>query len=142
MKYPFEYRKLGDFTYHVLPEPGEIKAFVMKWAMREWEMDHAAAPDEHWTVAWMETLPKMEFALQVISLNDVRPNPDLMSREEFQISLKERADDREESILRGQSIEPLLINRDGFELMDGYTRYALLNRYKQKEVYAYVGKTP
>jgi hypothetical protein len=62
-----------------------------------------------------------------------------MSVEEFQIGLKERADERQESILRGISIEPLLINRDGFELMDGYTRYTVLNRYQQTEVYAYVG---
>ena len=96
MIFSFEYRKLGDFTYHVLSDPGDIRAFVMKWAMREWEIDHAEAPDEHWTVAWMDALPKMDFALEVIRLDEVRPNPDLMSVEEFQISLKERADDRGE----------------------------------------------
>jgi ParB-like chromosome segregation protein Spo0J len=81
----------------------------------------------------------MNLALEIINLNDIHPNPDLMSREDFQIGLKERADEREESILRGISIEPLLINKDGFELMDGYTRYTVLKRYEQKEVYAYVG---
>ena len=58
---------------------------------------------------------------------------------EFQNRLKERADDREESMLRGISIEPLLINRNDFELMDGYTRYTVLKRHGQKEVHAYVG---
>jgi hypothetical protein len=53
--------------------------------------------------------------------------------------LRQRAEEREESILRGVSIEPLLINRDGFELMDGYTRYMVLKKYNQHEVYAYVG---
>jgi hypothetical protein len=139
MNFPFEYRKLGDFTYHVLSDPGEIRAFVMQWIMREWEFDHNEAPEEHWTVAWMETLPKMDFALEVIRLEDIRPNPDLMSGEEFQRSLKERADEREESVLRGISLEPLLVNRNGFELMDGYTRYTVLKRYAQREVYAYMG---
>jgi hypothetical protein len=55
--------------------------------------------------------------------------------------LQERADEREESVLRGISIEPLLINRNGFQLMDGYTRYTVLKRYAQKEVYAFVGLT-
>jgi hypothetical protein len=141
MNHTFEYRKLGDFMYHVLSDPDEIKSFLMKWVMHEWELDHAEAPHEHWTVAWMEALPGMEFALEVIRLDDIRPHPDLMSVEEFQISLKERADDREESILRGISIEPLLVNRDGFELMDGYTRYTVLKRYGQNEVYAYLGRT-
>jgi hypothetical protein len=63
-----------------------------------------------------------------------------MNVKEFQSRLKERADEREESILRGTSIEPLLVNRNGFELMDGYTRYTVLKRYSQEEVYAYLGR--
>jgi hypothetical protein len=81
----------------------------------------------------------MEFALEVVRLDNICPNPDLMSVEDFQTSLKERADDREESILRSISIEPLLLNRYSFELMDGYTRYTVLKRYKQEEVYVYLG---
>ena len=139
MFYPFEYRKLGNFTYHILPDSNEIKKYVMHWIMHEWEMDHHEAPHEPWTVNWMNALPKMEFTLQVIPLETIHPNADLWSVDEFQTSLKERADDREWSILRGCSIEPLLVNRDGYELMDGYTRYVVLNRYGQKEVFAYVG---
>jgi len=104
-------------------------------------VNHNEAPAEHWTVTWMDLLPKMEFTLEVIKLDDINPHPDLMSVPEFITSLQERADEREESVLRGISIEPLLINRNGFQLMDGYTRYTVLKRYTQKEVYAYVGST-
>lgn len=137
--FSFEYRKLGDFMYHMISDPQDIKDFVMKWAMGEWESDHNLAPEEHWTVKWMSLLPRMEFSLEIINLDDICPNADLMSVEQFQVELKERADDREQSILRGMSIEPLLVNRDGCELMDGYTRYTVLKRYHQKEVYAYIG---
>ncbi|HXQ38006.1 MAG TPA: hypothetical protein VN843_28625 [Anaerolineales bacterium] len=136
MEFPFEYRTLGKFTYNVLTDTLTIKAYLMKWIMKEWESDHNKAPDEHWTVEWMNVFPRMEFALEVIQLDDIRPNADLFSVEEFQRGLKERADEREESMLRGVSIEALLVNRNGFELMDGYTRYTVLNRYQQKEVYA------
>jgi len=135
----FEYIKLGDFAYHILRNPAEIRSHIMKWIMREWEHDHNEAPDEHWTVAWMNVLPKMTFHLEIIRLEDIHPHPDLIRVEEFLADLKERADEREESILRGGSIEPLLVNRDGFELMDGYTRYTVLKRHEQKEVYAYLG---
>jgi len=111
----------------------------MKWIMREWESDHNEAPEETWTVEWINSLPKMEFALEIIELDVIHPRADLMSVKDFQISLKERADEREEGMLRGVSIEPLLVNRNGFELMDGYTRYTVLKRYHQKEVYAYIG---
>jgi hypothetical protein len=135
----FQYIKLGDFTYHILTDPADIRSHLMKWIMREWEIDHNEAPHEHWTVAWMNALPQMSFQLEVMRLEDIRPNADLWSVAEFRSDLEERADEREESILRGGSIEPLLIDRDGFELMDGYTRYTVLKRYEQKEVYAYVG---
>jgi hypothetical protein len=148
MEFSFEYRRLGDFTYHVLSDTAEIKTYLMKWIMHEWELDHDEAPEEHWTVKWMNVLPQMDFKLEIISLDDIYPNADLMSVEAFQISLKERAAEREEALLRGVSSEPLLIhgtaslvNRNGFELMDGYTRYTVLKRYQQKEVYAYVGTT-
>jgi hypothetical protein len=139
MRLPFEYRKLCDFTYHVLSDPTEIKTYLMKWIMREWQIDHNEAPEEHWTVEWMNGLPKMEFELEILRPEEIRPNADLMSIGDFRISLKERADEREEALLRGVSIEPLLVSRNGFELMDGYTRYTVLKRYEQKEVYAYAG---
>jgi hypothetical protein len=138
--FSFEYCKLGDFTYHVISDPTEIKTYLLKWIMREWETDHNEAPEEHWTIKWMNALPQMDFVLEIINLDDILPNTDLMSVEDFQKSLEERADEREESILRGISIEPLLIDKNSFELMDGYTRYTVLKRYKQKEVYAYGGE--
>ncbi|MGZ9226318.1 MAG: hypothetical protein ACXW4M_12270 [Anaerolineales bacterium] len=140
MEWSFEYRKLGDFTYHVLPDPVIIKAYLMKWILREWQVDHSEAPDEEWTVEWMNLLPKMRFALEILKLEGIHPRADLMSVEDLQTSQKERADEREEGMLRGVSIEPLLVNRNGSELMDGYTRYVVLKRHRQKEVYAYVGK--
>ena len=141
MQFPFEYRRLGDFTYHVLTDPDHIKAYVMVWIMREWESDHKEAPNEHWTVEWMNVLPTMKFSLEVLDTGEIHPHPDLMSAEEFITSLQERADEREEGMLRGVSIEPLLVNQDGFQLMDGYTRYSVLKKYNQGEVYAYVGST-
>jgi len=137
--FPFEYHKLGSFTYNVLSDPVDIKAYLMKWIMHEWEIDHNEAPNEHWTVTWMNVLPKMEFMLGIINLENINPHPDLMSIEEFISDLEERADEREESMLRGVSIEPLLVNRNSLELMDGYTRYTVLKRYNQKEAYTYVG---
>jgi hypothetical protein len=139
MKYNFDYCQLGSFTHHILKDQDTIKSYLMEWIMREWEADHNEAPKEHWTVAWMKVLPKMEFKIELIRLEDINLNKDLMSVEEFRVSLKERADEREESMMRGVSIEPLLVNRNGFELMDGYTRYTVLSRYNQNEVYAYIG---
>ncbi|SRR6266498_757949 len=135
----FDYRKLGDFTYHVIADPVEIKKHLMIWILREWEIDHNQTPEEFWTVEWMRALPKMDFALEVLPLAKIQPRSDLMSVHQFQVELEQRAKEREESVLRGGSMEPLLINRDSFELMDGYTRFMVLKKYNQLEVYAFVG---
>ena len=136
---PFHYVRLGDFTYNLLRDPHEIKSHLMKWIMQEWESDYSKDPNEHWSFEWMQVLPRMEFELVSLPLADIRPHPNLWGLEHFQVELKERADDREESLLRGMSIEPLLLNHNGLQLMDGYTRYVVLKRYEQDEVFAYVG---
>src|ERR1051325_10064882 len=115
---PFDYRKLGDFTYHVIADPAEIKKHLLIWILQEWEVDHNQAPDEFWTVEWMNAFPKMDFVLAILLLAKIQPRSDLMSVHQFQIALEQRAREREESVLRGVSIEPLLVNQDGFELMD------------------------
>jgi hypothetical protein len=73
MRFLFEYCKLGDFTYHVLVDPITIKVHLIEWNLREWEFDHNEAPEEKWTVEWMNLLPKMGFALEIIPLHDIHP---------------------------------------------------------------------
>ena len=59
--------------------------------------------------------------------------------DDFAANLMARSREREESMLRWISIEPLLINRAGWELMDGYIRYMVLMKYNQTRVLTYVG---
>lgn len=142
MKYEWQYRKFGDFTYNVLPR-SQIKPFVLEWIKREWEVDHAEFPDQPWTIEWLDLLRHMEFELEELNMADIRLRPELMSyrteADDFQVSLAARAREREESLLRGVSTEPLLVNREGWELIDGYTRYMVLKKHKQSKVLAYVG---
>ncbi|MHC4715278.1 MAG: ParB N-terminal domain-containing protein [Planctomycetota bacterium] len=141
-EFSWEYRQLGDFTYNVLPE-GQVKPFLLRWLKQEWERDHVEFPDQLWTVEWLEILPRMDFTLELLPLRQIRPRRDLVDYSipgySFAAELESRADELEESMLRGVSIEPLVVNREGLELMDGHTRYAVLARHSQKEAYAYVG---
>jgi hypothetical protein len=141
--FDFEYHKLGKFTYHLLAAPADIKALLTRWIMQEWEVDHREAPHEMWTVEWMSLLPQMEFSLQQVKLSEIQPRTDLMNHVAedgpFIDSLNERADEREEAMLRGVSIEPLLVNAQNMQLMDGYTRYTVLKRHGQEIVYIYAG---
>ena len=143
MKFKWKYRKLGDFTYNILPRT-QIKPFLMEQLKREWETDHAEFPDQYSTIEWLALLPQMEFSLEILGLGEINLRQDVMSYRndtyDFMTSLRERANERKESLLRGVSIEPLVVNGDGMELMDGYTRYIVLKEYQQENVYAYVGR--
>lgn len=86
----------------------------------------------------------MEFSLQILPLESINPRADLIAHEtatyNFMAELMERAEEREESLLRGVSTEPLVVNLDGLELMDGYTRYIVMQKHHQQQVYVYVGE--
>ena len=139
----FEYLQLGRFTYNILKDKNVIKPFLMKWLGREWERDHVEFPDQKWTLEWLEGLKLMKFQLEIVRIGNIIPRAELMSYEKdgysFTKELNERADEREESMMKGVSLEPLIIKKEGFELMDGYTRYLALKRLNEKQVYAYVG---
>ena len=143
MKYEWEYRKFGDFTYNVLPQ-SQIKPFLVEWVKREWEIDHSEFPDQPWTLQWLDLLSRMEFMLEELDMDRIQLRPDLMSYKttayDFMASLMARAQKREESLLRGVSTEPLLVNGSDFELMDGYTRYMVFRNHNQERVLAYVGR--
>lgn len=140
--YEWHYVKLGDFSYHVLP-PSQVKPYLLEWVRREWETDQAEFPDQRWTLEWLDLLPRMHFRLEELPLERIRLRPELMAyktdADDFLTSLMARAQEREESLLRGVSTEPLLVNRAGYELMDGYTRYMVLKKHLQQRVLAYVG---
>ena len=139
----FIYKKLGKFTYNVIEDESAIKPFLLKWIGKEWEADHAEFPDQLWTLEWMQSLPVMTFKVEIVEFEKIIPRKDLMEYQtgsyNFIEELNRRASEREESMLRGISIEPLLVRGDNMELMDGYTRYMVLRKHQQGEVYAYVG---
>ena len=141
--FEFEYRKLGGFTYNILANKEDVYPFLLQWIGQEWQSDHEEFPDQIWTIEWLKLLPQMTFSLETLDLKAIKPRADLMGHQtesySFIEELTARAKDRELSMLRGVSIEPLLINEDGLELMDGYTRYQVLQKYGQEKVYAYVG---
>ena len=91
-----------------------------------------------------DLLARMELTLEIIRLEEVRLRQELINYRsdtyDFMASLRKRADERRESFLRGVSIEPLVVNGDNMELMDGYTRYVVLKEYRQESIYAYVGR--
>jgi len=139
----FRYKKLGKFTYHIIRNKNQIKLFLLNWIGQEWLQDNVEFPDQQWTIDWSDLLPEMEFKLLIVELNKINLREDLMNYQtvgyNFLEELNNRVAEMEESVLQGSSIGPLLIKNEGFELMDGYTRYHILMKHQQKKTYAYIG---
>ncbi|KKK45147.1 MAG: hypothetical protein Lokiarch_12310 [Candidatus Lokiarchaeum sp. GC14_75] len=139
----FSYKNLGNFTYHIIKDKDKIKLVLLKWLGKEWKLDHEEFPDQPWTIEWLKLLPEMNYMLMTLDLEKINLREDLMKYKtdnyNFLEELNLRADEMEESVLQGSSIGPLIIKNNGFELMDGYTRYMILKKHQQKKVYAYVG---
>lgn len=142
MKLRWDYRQLGDFTYHVLPAD-LIEPFLNRFVAAEWRRDAAEHPEQPWTREWLTKLPRLQFRIERRALNTIHPRGDLITYRTptycFADELAERAVEMEESMLRGGSMEPLLVLGATGELMDGYTRYSILTAHQQSEAYAYVG---
>jgi hypothetical protein len=138
----FAYVRLGRFTYNVVHDASAATDLLRFWLKREWEADHAESPGEPWTVEWLSMLPRLRFRLSEMPLAAVHPRADLMRHEvgdySFLAALESRALEREESLLRGASLEPLVVLERNGELLDGYTRYWLLSRHGEPQVYAYL----
>ena len=139
----FSYKNLGNFTYHIIKDKDKIKLVLLKWLGKEWKLDHEEFPDQPWTIEWLKLLPEMNYMLMTLDLEKINLREDLMKYKtdnyNFLEELNLRADEMEESVLQGSSIGPLIIKNNGFELMDGYSRYMILKKHQQKKVYAYVG---
>ena len=139
----FRYKRLGIFTYHIIGHKDKIKPFLIKWLGREWQQDHEEFPDQKWTIEWLNLLSDLKFKLVIVDFDKINLREDLMNYKtddyDFMGELNLRIDEMEESVLKGSSIGPLIIRNEGFELMDGYTRYHILKKHQQKKAYAYVG---
>lgn len=139
----FIYRKLGNVVYNIIENEENINPCLTKWLGREWRIDNEEHPDQVWTKEWLTQLPNMNFKLAIVDIGEIRPRKELMNYKKgghsFRDELKERVRERQESILRGISIEPLVVRHSDMELMDGYTRYFVLKKLDEKKVYAYVG---
>jgi hypothetical protein len=132
-------------TYNVLSQ-SQVRPFLMEWVKREWEIDNSEFPDQPWSLEWLDILQRADFSLETLQLKEIRLRKELMDFKSgtysFTEELRKRAGERKESLLRGISLEPLIVNGDNMELMDGYTRYMVLRKHKQERVYAYVSHAP
>lgn len=96
--------------------------------------------------AWLKTLSKRKWSLQIIDMKRIKLNPDIMNYVDpqrgyvFSKRLAERSRELKESIRVGSSvIWPLIVRKKDMQLVDGCSRYSMLKAMGISRTYAYIG---
>ncbi len=139
-------RRLEGITYWVIDDPDAIYDFVNREIRREWEVDVRSEHRNPEDDTWLTTLSRRRWHLQMMDIFKVRLNPEIMNFVDpekgyiFSKSLEKRSLELRQAIeLGGVVLPPIIVRKEGFQLVDGYCRYTALKAMKVSKIYAYVG---
>jgi hypothetical protein len=141
-------RRLHSIEYRVFEDSDDIHDFINIEVRRELEADLGSMRQDLRDEALLNSLPKRKWKLDVVSLDDVRLSPMILSSSnvktgrKFTERLKERRLELRTALeSRGAVIWPIVLLREDNLLVDGYCRHSTLQEMGIPETYAYVGTT-
>lgn len=138
----FVNKKLGTFTYKTLESPEKITKYLRSELRKEWLQDQYEHPDQTWTPRWLNAVEENKFELRKVSLADIKPLQELMNWKtnsyNFIVELESRLAEAQETLECERAIAPIVVLKEGMELVDGYMRYHFLLRSGESETYAYI----
>ncbi len=138
-------RRLEGITYWVVDDPDAIYDFVNREIRREWEIDVRSEHRNPEDDPWLTTLSRRRWHLQMMDISKVRLNPEIMNFVDpekgyiFSKSLEKRSLELRQAIeLEGVVLPPIIVRKEGFQLVDGYCRYTALKAMNVSKIYAYI----
>jgi len=139
-------RRLEGITYWVIEDPEAIHDFTNTEIRKEWDEDARSEHRDPKNDPWLKSLAKRKWKLEIIDISRIKLNPGIMNYADpqtgyvFSRSLAERSQELLESInMGGVVISPLIVRKEGTQLVDGYCRYATIKAMNVTRIYAYVG---
>lgn len=139
-------RRLEGISYWVIEDPDAIYDFVNTELRKEWEADARSEHRDPKEDPWLKTLPKRKWHLEIMDITQIKLDPDIMNYVNpergcvFSKSLEKRNAELLESInLGGVVLSPLVVRKEGTQLVDGYCRYTTFKAMSVSRIYAYVG---
>jgi hypothetical protein len=139
-------RRLEGITYWLIEDSEAIYDFINKEIRNEWETDVASEHRDPKNDPWLKSLSKRRWSLETVEMTRIELNPEIMNYVDvergyvFSESLAKRSQELQKSIeMGGLAIWPLIVRKEGMQLVDGYCRYATLKAMEVRRTYAYVG---
>jgi hypothetical protein len=139
-------RRLEGIAYWVIADPEAIHDFINTEVRKEWEADARSEGRDPGEDNWLTTLSRREWSLTVLGTSSIRLDPEIMNyvNRKTGYNFKERVVERSEQLRReieefGHVIWPVIVNKEGMLLVDGYCRYVTLESMGVQRIYAYIG---
>jgi hypothetical protein len=137
-------RKLDGITYWVIEDPDEIHEFINTQIRKEWTQDAKDEGRDPQDDAWLQALSKRKWRLEILELDDIKPNPYEfipVTGYNFEERLAKRGQRLREAVQTyGSVIWPVVIRGEDMQLVDGYCRFTTLEELNVPRIYAYVGR--
>jgi len=139
-------RRLEGISYWVIEDPEAIRDYVNTEVRKEWEHDVKSTPNDPAGGAWLATLSKRNWRLEILRTSEVSLDQRMMSYVDSKTGYNfvERLAQRRQELrkgleLWGRVIWPIIVSREDMQVLDGYCRFTTLKGMGIQRVYAYLG---
>jgi hypothetical protein len=139
-------RRLEGISYWVIEDPDAIGDYIDKEIRKEWEYDVKFTPNDPATGAWLATLSKRNWRLELLKTSEVSLDQEMMNYVDsktgynFAQRLRRRRQELRKGLqLWGRVIWPIIVRREDMQVLDGYCRFTALKELGVQTIYAYLG---
>jgi len=139
-------RRLEGISYWVIEGPEAIGDYVNTEIRKEWEYDAKCTPNDPAGGAWLATLSKRNWRLEIVNTSDLMLDEEMLTfvdsktGYDFAERLSQRREELRRSIqLWGRVIWPIIVREEDMQVLDGYCRFTALKEMGVQRIFAYLG---
>jgi len=139
-------RRLEGISYWIIEDPEAIRDYVNTEIRTEWEHDVNSTPNDPAGGAWLATLSKRNWRLEILKTSEVSLDQQMMNYVDSKTGYNfvERLAQRRQELrkgleLWGRVIWPIIVRSEDMQVLDGYCRFTTLKEMGIQRVYAYLG---
>jgi hypothetical protein len=139
-------RRLEGISYWVIEDPEAIRDYVDTEIRKEWEYDVKRTPNDPAGGAWLATLSKRDWRLEMVKTIDLSLDEEMMTfvdsktGYDFAERLSQRRQELRKGLqLWGRVIWPIIVREEDMQVLDGYCRFTALKDMGVQRIFAYLG---
>jgi len=137
---------MEGISYWVIEDPEAIRDYINTEIRKEWEYDTKCTPNDPAGGAWLATLSKRHWRLEIVRISDLSLDEDMMMFVDLKTGydFAERLSQRRQELRRGlhlwgRVIWPIIVRKEDMQVLDGYCRFTALKEMGVQRIFAYLG---